>query len=97
MQIEIQADKIYIKGDLTFNTIEKVLKESLTFFPKGNWHVDLSQVDQVDSAALSLFCEWKRWATQKQITLTFSAVHSKLKNLMDMCGIKDLLLYEKIS
>ena len=53
--------------------------------------VDMSQVEAVDSAAVSLILAWLREAQRSQVTLCFSHVPDNLLSLTRLYGVAELL------
>ena len=54
--------------------------------------LDLSAMEAVDSAPVSLLLCWQRQAARAQITLKFAAVSESLRELLDLYGLKELLV-----
>lgn len=90
--VEFNAPNVTIKGNLDFDTVTLALKKTETFF-SGAKHliIDLKQVDNVDSAALALLCEWKRIARSQKCALTFEHAPQQLLNMSQLSGMGKLL------
>ena len=91
--ITIQQDRILISGELTFATVEGILKQSQKIFPKqGQWNCDLSQVTTCDSAGIALLLEWLKWAGQRQIKLCFFQLPNQLQAIIAAAGLDKLFV-----
>lgn len=59
-QLHKEENSIRVEGDLSFDTVNFLLKQSQTLFTGAGLRVDLSSVVHADSAGLALLCEWRR-------------------------------------
>lgn len=96
MQAVVQWDKqdntLSLKGVLDHATVVQVYAEGeawLNTAPKPAV-IDLSQVQQSNSAGLALLLQWLRVAQKNQIALTFKAVPLQMTRLMTVHGLQDL-------
>lgn len=63
-----------IRGELTVTTVTSALQASQHLFStEGEWILDMSGVNAVDSAAVGLLLEWQRQALMRK--RNFSAVN----------------------
>lgn len=68
-----------VRGELTVTTVSSALQASQRLFSaegdsaEGEWILDLSGVNSVDSAAVSLLLEWQRQALVRK--RNFSAIN----------------------
>lgn len=83
-------DSVRLAGPLTLNTVKALFDQGL---PQGRSSlvVDLSGVEAVDSAAVSLMLVWMREAQRRNITLCFNAVPENLMSLARLYGVSDVL------
>jgi phospholipid transport system transporter-binding protein len=79
-----------LSGPLTLNTVKSLFDRGL---PQGQSSlvVDLSAVEAVDSAAVSLLLSWLREAQRRNITLCFNSIPENLMSLARLYGVADLL------
>ena len=56
-----------------------------------DWKIDLAQVEEADSAAVSLLLGWLRNAQRNEAKLTFTNVPDNLRSLADLYGVADAL------
>ncbi|HKB58977.1 MAG TPA: STAS domain-containing protein [Gallionellaceae bacterium] len=83
-------DAVRLTGPLTLNTVKSLFERGL---PEGRSSlvVDLSAVEAVDSAAVSLLLSWLREAQRRNITLCFNSIPENLMSLARLYGVADLL------
>lgn len=93
MANETQYDAISISGAVTFETVTALLADLLPKVAKSKSAVtvDLSQVDSVNSAALSLVAALTRHAAQQNKELSLKNVPPRLVALSKVCGVEDIL------
>ncbi len=83
-------DTLRLTGPLTLNTVKSLFDRGL---PQGRSRlvVDLSAVEAVDSAAVSLLLSWLREARRRNVTLCFNSIPENLISLARLYGVADLL------
>ncbi len=79
-----------VTGPLTLNTAKALFDQGL---PQGQPSVvvDLSAVEAVDSAAVSLMLVWLREAQRRNITLCYTGIPENLMSLARLYGVADAL------
>jgi len=90
-QIQQQGHRWIIGGDITINQVERLLAESRKLSMPGTLELDLSQVAEVDSVALSLIFEWLRLAQANKVNLTVTGLPDNLVSLATLYGVLELL------
>ena len=65
----------------------RLLAEGLKLFVRDGLVVDLSQLEEVDSSAVSLVLEWLREAQRNQRKLRFTKLPDNLKSLATLYGV----------
>jgi phospholipid transport system transporter-binding protein len=85
------GDKLQLSGPLTLQTVKALFDQGLQAGGKTKLEVDLSQVEAVDSAAVSLMLAWLREAQRSNINLYFSHIPANLMSLAKLYGVADLL------
>lgn len=81
-QMVKENNVIRVKGELTFDTVMPLWKESQSLFSSAVT-VDLSDVVRADSAGVALLCEFKR----RQHDVRFQHVAEKLQSIIDLSGL----------
>ncbi|MCE5181385.1 MAG: STAS domain-containing protein [Betaproteobacteria bacterium] len=80
-----------IQGPITLDNARAMLAEGLKLFNRDGLTVDLSQLEEVDSAAISLVLEWLRTAQRSGCKLGFINLPDNLKSLATLYGVLDLI------
>lgn len=85
------GDNYRIQGGITIANVNAVLAEGLKLFDRDGLVVDLSQLEEVDSAAVSLVLEWLRTAQRGNHKLSFINLPDNLKSLATLYGVLELI------
>ncbi len=83
-----------LKGNLIFNTINKVVLNTLDFKQApSSITIDLQQVGEIDSAGLALLIEWIKFAQAHQKKLYFDNIPTQLTALAKLSYISEIDLF----
>lgn len=84
MRINRRDDAIEVSGPLTFDTVPRVLADSIAWFAHGpgDVTVDLKEVSRADSAGLALLVEWLRLAKGAGRDLRLTNVPEQLRSIV---------------
>lgn len=85
------GDTLQLAGPLTLRTVKAAFDQGLQASGKSRLVVDLSQVEAVDSAAVSLMLAWVREAQRTNVSLCFSNIPDNLMSLARMYGVAEVL------
>ena len=80
-----------VSGTLTMDNAGALFAEGLKSPPNSTLLVDMSQLEKVDSAAVSLMLAWLREAQRNNVSLSFTNVPDNLTSLSNLYGVADLL------
>lgn len=80
-----------VSGPLTIRNAAAVLEEGNRLFASDGLTVDLSEVTEVDSAAVSLLLEWRRAAHRRSHRIEFANLPDNLKSLAKLYGVTELI------
>jgi phospholipid transport system transporter-binding protein len=69
----------------------KLREESGQYFHGSPLLVDFSEVEVIDSAAVSLMLEWLRNARATRSEVRFTNLGDSITSLTDLYGVKDLI------
>ena len=89
--IDRDGDRYRVKGALTLRTAAALLARGRQVFVDPLSRVDLSEVTELDSAALGLLLEWLREARIQQREIVYLNLPENLKSLGSLYGVLDLL------
>lgn len=91
--IQQQGNRLLVRGDMTVETVGALLAEGLPaeIGKAGDVEVDLAQVTDVDSSAVSLLFQWLREAQSRQVKLCYSNLPAPLISLATLYGVLEML------
>lgn len=81
-----------LRGRMAFDTAGQILRDSESPFEKHTRiEVDLSGVDETDSAGLALLLEWITWANHTVREIRFTSMPEKIKAIAKTTEVDELL------
>jgi phospholipid transport system transporter-binding protein len=81
-----------LSGEMTFDTAEKILKESEDPFEEhSQLEIDLSGVTNSDSAGLALLLEWVTWANHTVREIRFTGMPERILAIAKTTEVDKLL------
>lgn len=89
--MRVENDIAYLEGDLTLGQAVRFMEEGEQLLAAGVTVFDLSGLGQVDSAALSLFLNWRRSALTRGQAIGFRNTPASLLNLAKLYGVAELV------
>lgn len=89
--IQREGDRLIVSGRLTMDTIGASFNDAMQQLDGKRWTVDLAQVEEADSAAVSLLLGWLRNAQRHDAKLTLANVPENLRSLADLYGVAEAL------
>lgn len=89
--ISCEEGRCKVSGPLTIKNAAAVLEEGNRLFAADGVAVDLAEVTEVDSAAVSLLLEWRRAAQRRNQRIQFVNLPENLKSLAELYGVADFL------
>lgn len=89
--IRRDGERMVVSGPLTLASVAAVLREGSAVIGQGVRTVDLAEVGELDSSALSLLLAWMRQAKQQNRELQFANLPQGLTTIARLYGVADLL------
>ena len=86
-----EGEGLRIGGSITIHNVVAVVEQGAALFGRGGEIIDLSQVEDVDSSAVSMLLEWQREAGRRKRRLIFVNMPEKLKNLVQLYDLLELI------
>lgn len=80
-----------VSGTVTMDNASALFAEGLKSPPNSKLIVDMSQLEKVDSSAVSLMLAWLREAQRNNVSLSFTNVPDNLSSLSTLYGVAELL------
>lgn len=89
---EIDTGRFELSGEMSFNTVDRILEASESLFRDyAGLQVNLSQVNDADSAGLALLLEWKAQANRRGGAIDFVGVPKSLLAIAQTTEVSDLI------
>lgn len=88
---EREGVKMVMQGNLDMDTVPVLYETGLKHLAGADLHVDFSQVEAVDSAAVSMLLGWARTAQRGQRELRVAGLPDDLLSLARLYGVDELL------
>ena len=85
------GDKLSVQGPITIANVVEVIEQGVNLFDRTDLIINLAQVTEVDSSAVSMLLEWQRKAQKNNQRLCFSNMPESLKNLTQLYGVAELV------
>lgn len=90
--IEQQGRKLIVHSAMTVETATALLDQSLPLLTRGqSLELDLSEVSDADSSAISVMLEWLRVANSRQVQLKYSGLPPSLLSLASLYGVLEMI------
>lgn len=89
--IQAAGNRMVVTGNVTLANVAALREAGLKLAQNGVTEVDLSQVTEVDSSAVSLLLEWARAGLDKGQPLRFINLPTNLTSLAQLYGVTDLI------
>lgn len=83
--------RLVVRGRLTIATVPALFETGLQHLASEDLLVDFSQVEAVDSAAVSMLLGWLRAAQRSQRALRVTGLPDDLLSLAHLYGVAELL------
>ena len=85
------GDKLSVQGPVTIGTVVAVIAQGVALLDRDNLVIDLAQVSEVDSSAISMLLEWQREAGRSKRQLRFANMPENLQSLARLYGVSELI------
>jgi len=89
--ITLQDNQWYVSGDILVDNANAVLNESNALEITDNLQIDLSAVNDVDTAALSILIQWQKRALAANKAVVFNRLPKNLISLAALYGVTDFI------
>ena len=84
-------NRLIVQGPITIANVVEIIEQGASLFDRSDLIIDLAQVTEVDSSAVSMLLEWQRKALKNNQRLGFSNISENLKNLTQLYGVSELV------
>lgn len=86
-----EGERLVVSGELTMATVPELFEAGSQYLRDEDLLVDFSQVELVDSAAVSMLLGWSRAAQRSQRNLRVAGLPDDLLSLARLYGVAELL------
>ncbi len=95
MSTEPSAEVLALEGEISFDTLPRVLEESRAYSARADLPDrptnDFAAITDVDSSAVALLLEWRREAARRGKGLFFVNLPANLLSLAELYGVTGLI------
>lgn len=88
---EKQGGGLAVSGAMTMQTVNILLSEFSAQLAGRDLEIDLKEVTEIDSAAVSLLFEWLRQAHARNVSLAFVNLPDTLVSLVSLYGVDGII------
>lgn len=88
---ELSVNELSVKGAVTIDNVVTVMERGVVLFDREDLIIDLAQVTDVDSSAVSMLLQWQREALHRNRQIRFANVPPKLQSLIQLYGVSELI------
>jgi phospholipid transport system transporter-binding protein len=86
-----EGGQLSVEGSVIIDNVVAVVTRAVALFNREDLIIDLAQVTEVDSSAVSLLLEWRREAGRRNCRMSFINMPPKLQSLVRLYGIAELM------
>lgn len=86
-----ETGKLSVTGMVTIDNVVPVTEHGIALFDREDLVVDLAQVTDVDSSAVSMLLQWQREASRGNRQIHFANVPQKLQSLIQLYSVSELI------
>jgi len=80
-----------VEGAITVHNVVAVVERGNALFARDDLVIDLAQVTEVDSSAVSMLLEWQREAHRCNRRIRFANTPQNLKGLAQLYGVSEMI------
>lgn len=94
--ISLERGKFKVTSDLTFSQVGEIwhqAKKPLIESDEKILDIDIASAHNLDSSGIALLVAWARWSHCNNKTLTFSNASEKVRKLVEINKLQDVLVF----
>jgi len=91
LNIEFEPKLWKLSGSITYDEISSLIEKTKNYDWSDSVQIDFSQVNHLDTSALSLIFELKRNAKKHNYSVTINTPPKNLLKLAKLYGVEDLI------
>ncbi|SDY71946.1 lipid asymmetry maintenance protein MlaB [Nitrosomonas sp. Nm33] len=94
MAIQREGRRIYVRGAVTFDNVVEITRQGMALLDEDGLVVDMAEVIELDSSAISMLFEWLRVAHARNQQLYYVNLPENLSSLMQLYGVTDFIPFD---
>lgn len=83
--------ELNVEGSVTVDNVVAVMERGLALLSGNDLVIDLAQVTEVDSSAVSMLLEWRRESGRRHRRMRVVNMPENLKSLMQLYGVSEFI------
>lgn len=91
MAIRLEGNTIAVSGSVTFTNVFDLTQQGASLLDGEYQIIDLSEITEVDSSAVSMLLEWLRIARNRRLDLRFVNFPNNLSSLLNLYGLNEII------
>src|SRR5690242_10575394 len=88
---ELNLNRLEVSGAVTIDNVVTVAERGIVLLDREDLIIDLGQITNVDSSAVSVLLQWEREARRRNRQIRFENVPQKLQSLIRLYGVSELI------
>lgn len=89
--IRVEESRLFVYGPVTCDNVVEVMRAGEAAIRTGNRVIDLAEVTQVDSSAVSMLLEWLRTTQKHNRKIEFINLPVNLAGLVELYDVGNLI------
>ena len=91
MAIRLEGNTIAVSGSVTLTNVFDLTQQGASLLDGEYQIIDLSEITEVDSSAVSMLLEWLRIARNRRLDLRFVNFPNNLSSLLNLYGLNEII------
>jgi phospholipid transport system transporter-binding protein len=89
--VRLEENQLFVSGPVTYGSVVKITQAGLSSMNHRDLVIDLAEITEVDSSAVSMLLEWLRAAHVRNFQLRFVNLPENLVSLIQLYDVIDLI------
>lgn len=89
--VHLEENQLFVRGPVTYENVVRVTQAGIATMNHADLVVDLAEITEVDSSAVSMLLEWLRAAHARGFKLRFINLPENLASLVQLYEVADLI------
>lgn len=89
--VRLEENQLFVSGPVTYGSVAKITQAGLASMNHHDLVINLAEITEVDSSAVSMLLEWWRAAHARNFELRFINLPENLASLIQLYDVADLI------